>query len=114
MTDGFSAKCSREPVKVPAAHHGLNGADAASLRPGSTPGEATKYSVWIEWQRRAILGGYGGKVARIKQRFGIEGITVNWHSRFPVAEADLPDLRAIEQLGYIRILSLTPANISTL
>lgn len=80
----------------------------------SRSGRSVVYAAWIEWQHRALRRGYSGKVARIKQRFGIEGITVNWHSRFTVAEADLPDLRAIEQLGYIRILALTPADVSTL
>lgn len=92
-----------------------NGSRGAVKPPAAPSVEGTAVcTAWIEWQHRAIRGGYGGKVARIKRRFGIEGITVNWHSRFTVAEADLPDLRAVEHLGYIRILALTPADVSTL
>lgn len=78
--------------------------------PGSTPGGAARlYEVWIEWTARVMRGGYSGKIARIKRRFGISGITVNWHSRFAVSDADLIDLKAVEHLGYIRILDLSPS-----
>lgn len=79
--------------------------------PGSIPGGAARlYDVWIEWTIRAMRGGYGGKIARIKRRFGISGSTVNWHSRFSVSDSDLQDLRSVEELGYIRILRLSPSN----